>query len=95
VPSPKHMLLVSFNVVIRWSPAFCLQNHGRSALHGAAINGRLAIVKRLLERGADPTLRDKDGDTALDDARQYGHSEVVALLSEPRSADGDRPECEN
>jgi len=70
-------------------------NYGRSALHGAAINGRLAIVKRLLEQGADPTLRDRDGDTALDDARQYGHSEVVALLSEPRSADGDRPECEN
>ena len=95
MPSPKHMPLVSFNVVIHWSPAFCLQNHGRSALHGAAINGRLAIVKRLLEQGADSTLRDRDGDTALDDARQYGHSEVVALLSEPRSADGDRPECEN
>ena len=94
MPSPKHMLLVSFNVVIRWSPAFCLQNHGRSALHGAAINGRLAIAKRLLERGADPTLRDRDGDTALDDARVRGNSEVVALLSEPRYADGDRTECE-
>jgi ankyrin repeat protein len=64
-------------------------------LHGAAQFGHLAIAKRLLERGADPTLRDKYGKKALDDARQYGHSEVVALLSKLRSADGDRTECEN
>ncbi len=63
-------------------------------MHWAAIYGRLAIFKRLLEGGADPTLRDKSGDTAIDIARQYGRSEVVALLSEPRYADGDRTECE-
>ena len=55
-------------------------------MHWAACNGHLAIAKRLLEGGADPTLRDKDGDTALDDARSNGKSEVVALLSEPRYA---------
>ena len=51
-----------------------------------AYNGYLAIVKRLLQKGADPSLRDKDGDTALDWARQRGQNEVVALLSEPRYA---------
>ena len=56
---------------------------------------RLAIAKRLLEGGADPTLRDKDGGTAIDYARKEGYSEVVALLSEPRYADGDRTECES
>ncbi|KOO31586.1 hypothetical protein Ctob_004326, partial [Chrysochromulina tobinii] len=58
-----------------------------TALHYAAIEGRLAIAKRLLEGGADPTLGNNVGMTALDYARREGKrakSEVVALLSEPR-----------
>jgi ankyrin repeat protein len=55
-------------------------------LHWAASKGHLAIAKRLLEGGADPTLRTKDGKTAIDWAREQGKSEVVALLSEPRYA---------
>eukprot|EP00900_Chrysochromulina_parva_P013311 jgi/Chrpa1/21981/Chrysochromulina_OHIO_Genome00023087-RA len=58
--------------------------NGWSALHKAASGGRLAIVKRLLEGGADLALQNFGGQTALDLARQYGYSEVVALLSEPR-----------
>ena len=50
----------------------------------AACNGHLAIATRLLEGGADLTLRDKWGQTALDYARSQGKSEVVALLSQPR-----------
>ena len=53
-------------------------------MHYAAWNGHLAIAKRLLEGGADPTLRTKAGKTALDWAREEGKSDVVALLSEPR-----------
>ena len=53
-------------------------------MHFAAFNGYLAIATRLLEGGADLTLRTKSGDTALDYARSQGHSEVVALLSQPR-----------
>ena len=53
-------------------------------MHYAAYNGYLAIATRLLEGGADLTLRDKYGKTALDDARSNGKSEVVALLSQPR-----------
>ena len=59
---------------------------GNTALHGAACNGRLAIATRLLLGGADLTLRNDLGRTALDDARkmgksEMGKSEVVALLS--------------
>ena len=50
----------------------------------AAYRGSLASATRLLEGGADLTLRDKNGNTALDDARSQGKSEVVALLSQPR-----------
>ncbi len=58
-----------------------------------AIKGYLAIAKRLLEGGADPTLRDNDGKTAIDLAREYGKSEVVALLSEPRYAARMHTDC--
>jgi len=61
---------------------------GRQALRVAAQNGRSASVRRLLERGADPNLRDKEGLTALDwckPGRRYldgpGHAEVEAILS--------------
>ena len=64
-------------------------------MHYVACNGRLAIVKRLLEGGADVTLRSNNDNTALDYAREKGKSEIVALLSEPRYANGDRTECES
>jgi ankyrin repeat protein len=42
---------------------------GRTALFAAAEGGRDRVVKHLLERGADPTVRDAAGKTALDIAR--------------------------
>ena len=83
MPSPKHTCHgPATPVLIQW---FVHQNYdGWTALHRAAINGYLAIATRLLEGGADLTLRNNDGETALDDARSQGKSEVVALLSQPR-----------
>ena len=63
-------------------------------MHFAACYGYLAIAKRLLEGGADWTLKDNfGGETALDYAREEGTSDIVALLSGPRYAalmDADR-----
>ncbi len=42
---------------------------GRTALFAAAEAGTDRVVKHLLERGADPTVRDAAGKTALDVAR--------------------------
>jgi len=42
---------------------------GRTALFGAAEQGQDRVVKHLLERGADPAIRDATGKTALDLAR--------------------------
>ena len=69
-------------VLIQW--IVHQQNNGSTALMNAAFNGSLASATRLLEGGADLTLRANDGETALDYARSMGHSEVVALLSQPR-----------
>ena len=83
MPSPKHTCHGPVSpVLIQW--IVHQQKYGQTALHRAAINGYLAIATRLLEGGADLTLRAKDGQTALDWARSQGHSEVVALLSQPR-----------
>ena len=60
---------------------------GRQALRLAARNGRPLSVRRLLEHGADPNLRDEHGRTALElcePAPRYldnpGHDEVDAIL---------------
>ena len=61
--------------------------YGRQALRLAAQNGRPKSVRRLLEHGADPNLKDPCGRTALalcQPANRYldnpGHAEVDAIL---------------
>ncbi|CAI5764123.1 E3 ubiquitin-protein ligase HECTD1 isoform X5 [Podarcis lilfordi] len=54
-----------------------------SSLHYAACFGRPQVAKTLLRHGANPDLRDEDGKTPLDKARERGHSEVVAILQSP------------
>ncbi|XP_075224551.1 ubiquitin fusion-degradation 4-like isoform X4 [Lycorma delicatula] len=57
-----------------------------SSLHYAACFGRPAIAKVLLRHGANPDLRDEDGKTPLDKARERvdeGHREVATILQSP------------
>lgn len=44
----------------------------------------------LLRHGANPDLRDEDGKTPLDKARERGHSEVVAILQSPGQLNPER-----
>lgn len=53
---------------------------GRTPLMIAAARGDTAIVRVLLEAGADASRRDADGATALQLARQQDHAQVVTLL---------------
>ena len=46
----------------------------------AAVNGRTKICEMLLALGADPSLKDKDGETALVCARRCNKPECAALL---------------
>ncbi|KAI6206878.1 HECT-type E3 ubiquitin transferase [Aphelenchoides besseyi] len=57
-----------------------------SSLHYAACFGRSDVLIALLQNGANPDLRDEDGRTALDKARERadeGHQQVVQILESP------------
>jgi ankyrin repeat protein len=53
---------------------------GRGALHEACLRGYAAMVKPLVNAGADPTARDRFGQTPLDIALAYKNGNVVAAL---------------
>ncbi|KAF7216036.1 BRCA1-associated RING domain protein 1 [Nothobranchius furzeri] len=64
------------------SPAFMKKNHkGETPLHLAAIKGDVEAVKKLLDQGADPNLKDNAGWTPLHEACNLGHLLVVEVLA--------------
>ncbi|MCW9711920.1 ankyrin repeat domain-containing protein [Aliifodinibius salicampi] len=53
---------------------------GWSSLMFAAAEGNVEVVEILLDYGADVSLKDKDGETAIEFAINNNHKEVVKLL---------------
>ncbi|CAL4926677.1 unnamed protein product [Urochloa decumbens] len=53
---------------------------GVTALHAAALDGKLDTVRYLLDNGADPNKKDEPGEVPLHCAAKYGHDEVTKLL---------------
>jgi ankyrin repeat protein len=51
-------------------------------LIAAAHEGDIALIKSLLEKGADVNTADKDGNTALMQASNNGHTKTAKLLIE-------------
>ena len=51
-----------------------------TALHLAASRGSLQICQALMEKGADATLKDRGGLTAIDVARRNRYREVVVFI---------------
>ncbi len=54
---------------------------GNTLLHGAVVSGDRAEVERLLAAGADPLLKNRDGQTALHAAAALGHRQLYELLA--------------
>jgi ankyrin repeat protein len=54
--------------------------YGYLALNLACSYGHKAVARLLLERGADVTLRDSSGRTALSEALFHNRATIVALL---------------
>ena len=57
-----------------------LEYGGSTALTTAVTVGQADCARELLEQGANPTLRMKDGSTALSKAKGAGNTEMVDLL---------------
>ena len=70
---------------------------GETALSLASKHGRTAIAKQLLDAGADPNARNRDGSTAFHGAALFGRVDVARLLldrgasSQARNRLGQRP----
>ena len=52
----------------------------KTPVHWAAMNGKLDVVKYLVMRGANPTIRDGKGRLAIDEAQTAGFDNVVKYL---------------
>jgi ankyrin repeat protein len=53
---------------------------GNTLLHSAVASGDIREVERLLAAGADPSIANRDGRTALEAAAILGHRELHELL---------------
>ena len=63
------------------SPNVTYEVGGQTAMHMAAYNDDVEGVQLLLRYGADKSLKDETGQTALDCARDVGAKRVIALLN--------------
>ena len=63
-----------------------LSNQYPVILRQAAFHGRVSSVRKLLELGADPGARDRDGFTPKHLAAQRGHLDVVKALIDAGAA---------
>jgi ankyrin repeat protein len=68
------------------APVNARQQHGWTPLHAAAQNGNLEIIEILLQNGADPSIKNEEGVTALDLARKQNRTDVVNRLAVAHSA---------
>jgi ankyrin repeat protein len=62
------------------------QQAGFRPMHEAGNNANRALAELLLSHGADPTLTSDDGKSAIDLAREKGHTEFADWLASRRPA---------
>ncbi|MCE9560061.1 MAG: ankyrin repeat domain-containing protein [Armatimonadetes bacterium] len=76
-----HEQCVTYLLENRADPDVQSKNQLRvGALHSAVANGNVGIVEQVLERKADPNLRQQGGNTALHSAAQTNRLEIARLL---------------
>ena len=59
-----------------------MDGEGLTAMHRAAMFNRRPVVKKLIEKGADPNCRDPLNRTPLHYAAQWGWHSIITILSE-------------
>ena len=73
--------LATYLLIKQFNPDAC-DDFGNSALMYAVKQNLFSVVKKLLELGADPTLRQVDGKTAFDIAKFQNNQSLMRILSE-------------
>ena len=53
---------------------------GNTALHSAAGNNKIHLVRLLIKSGADVNIQNNEGQTALSTARKKGYKDIVSIL---------------
>ncbi|CRK53940.1 conserved exported hypothetical protein [Rhodococcus sp. RD6.2] len=87
IPASEHGYGETVRTLIRAGvPVNHVNDPGWTALQEAVVYGDgssryVDVVGQLLDAGADPTIRDNRGRTALENAQRRGQSDVVALLT--------------
>jgi ankyrin repeat protein len=67
-----------------------VDNDGLTPLHWAILNSNVDIARYLLEKGADPTIRNRNGNTPLHKAAGYAKEiETINLILETQKVDID------
>ena len=56
------------------------EQYGRTPMMHAALHGRTKVVEMLLNAGADPKIKSREGFTAKDYAEREGMVDIVNLL---------------
>ena len=60
------------------------QQQGFRPMHEPGSSGNRALAELLMQHGADPTLKNDDGKTTIDYARDKGHTEFATWLEHKR-----------
>lgn len=76
----------------RRSKTFAIKKNqkGETQLHTACINGKLPVVKHLLDQGHPVNVRDNGGWLPIHEACNYGFYDIVKLLLDKGAAINDR-----
>jgi ankyrin repeat protein len=69
-------------LIDKGTPLNGLDKFGHSALTEASYGGKTDVVKLLLEKGANPSIKKGDGETPLSLAKGQKHDDIVKLLDE-------------
>ena len=72
---------MTYLLIKQFNPDAC-DDFGNSVLMYAVKQNLYSVVKKLLELGADPTLRQVDGKTALDIAKSQNNQSLMRILAE-------------
>lgn len=76
--------LVTFRAALRAAKTLAVTDKdGWSPVEYAAASNQEQMMMDLLRAGASATVKDKEGKTALDRAKEYDYKEIVALLGGP------------